>query len=138
MLLLLWIIFIYILLFLMRFRIIDFVLVEYVVVFLVNIKISFFLLCIIWYWILFLVWLRMDVLNRYKLGMGVLKILVKELNLLLIFVIILGNWNVWFIFIFIWWFVVIVVNLILVMWEGMFVDLFVLISSCFWIFIKNK
>lgn len=86
----------------MRFRIIDFVLVEYVVVFLVNIEINFFLLCIIWYLILFLVWLRMDVLKRYKLGMGVLKILVKELNLLLIFVIILGNWIVWFIFIFIW------------------------------------
>lgn len=75
----------------MRFRIIDFVLVEYVVVFLVNIEINFFLLCIIWYLILFVVWLRMDVLKRYKLGMGVLKILVKELNLLLMFVIILGN-----------------------------------------------
>lgn len=124
--------------FLTRSRTIDFAPVENVAVSPTNIKTSPSPLCTIWHRTSFPAWLRMDALNRYKPGTGALKIPVKESNPLPIFVIILGNWTVWSIPIFIWWSVVTAVNPTLVMWEVTLVDSFVPISSRFRIPIKNK
>lgn len=134
----LWTIFIHTSSFLTRSRTIDFAPVENVAVSPANIKTSPSPLCTIWHRTSFPAWLRMDALNRYKPGTGALKIPVKESNPLPIFVIILGNWTVWSIPIFIWWSVVTAVNPTLDIWEGKLVDSLVPISSRFRIPIKNK